>query len=105
MVRCGPHEWPKSLGRHGYCVRLFGTNEMIYKSPKQRRRDFINTLWYIMHTRGYLVEAKHPGDPWEHIPNTEIVKVLKIWDQFYKTSVPLMQFVEQTLGSTKPKAK
>ena len=78
---------------------------MRHVSDKQRRKNFINGFISLLHYGGRVTYEKFPTDPWQHVPNDEIIKVLKIWEQFYKESVPLMQFVEQTLGSPKPKIK
>lgn len=77
---------------------------------KSKRNAYVkNFLWSLV-TDQYGDWARHvsgtkrnPEDPWSHIPFEDIMKALKIWKEVYSTSVPIMQFMEQSLGSPRQK--
>jgi hypothetical protein len=67
---------------------------------KRKRARYINTLMYYL--SGTLrIPEKDPKDPWPEVSNRDVIRILKIWNDTYKTSIPLMQYVEQALGTPK----
>ncbi len=68
---------------------------------KRRRKQYIENIMYLLVIRASIPNVKLPNDPWPDIPVADIVRAIKIWEITYKTSVPLMQYCEQALGTPK----
>jgi len=75
---------------------------------KTKRNAYVkNWLWAIVTNQSgpwhSPSQTRAADDPWFHIPFEDVLKALKIWQELYRESIPIMQFMEQTLGSPRQK--
>lgn len=75
------------------------------RDTRRARTQYVHNYLYRLATERDTWNYGHnrkPDDPWYHIPFEDLVKTMKVWYSTF-SNIPIMQFVEQTLGSPKPK--
>jgi hypothetical protein len=77
---------------------------------KSKRRIYVQNYLSRLCDPGLTLYQKHElsrwrkdDDPWRHVEFEDLLKTCQLWRDVYMTAMPLMQFLEQVLGTPVPK--